>query len=106
MKLGPNQKAWIKALRSGQYKQGLYYLLRKPITDPQYCCLGVMMDVDPKCKTVPAHQRMPSNRVLDRWGLTKSSALKLASFNDGYKSFICIADQIEGNPGNFFEKSY
>lgn len=45
----PNKEAiqkWIKALRSGQYKQG-YYRLRNYNKDGEdtFCCLGVACDV-------------------------------------------------------------
>lgn len=33
---------WLKALRSGKYKQGDSYLRRK---DGTYCCLGVLCDI-------------------------------------------------------------
>jgi hypothetical protein len=33
---------WIKALRSGKYQQGKYYLKG---TDNKYCCLGVLCDL-------------------------------------------------------------
>jgi len=35
-------KKWVKALRSGKYKQGIIYLRR---VDNTYCCLGVLCDV-------------------------------------------------------------
>lgn len=38
MKLGPNQQAWIDALRSGKYQQGTSFL----INENKYCCLGVL----------------------------------------------------------------
>lgn len=46
MKLKPNKariKLWVKALRSGKYKQGKHRLMRvNPVThERQYCCLGV-----------------------------------------------------------------
>lgn len=33
---------WLKALRSGKYKQGTAYLRS---TNDRYCCLGVLLDV-------------------------------------------------------------
>ena len=42
-------KRWVKALRSGKYKQGLGAL---KATDsegkPRYCCLGVLCDLHAK----------------------------------------------------------
>ena len=41
MKLGPNQKKWIAALRSGKYRQ-----TRGRLNDADgFCCLGVACDV-------------------------------------------------------------
>lgn len=34
-------KRWIKALRSGEYKQGQCYLKK----EDKYCCLGVLIEV-------------------------------------------------------------
>lgn len=42
MQLGPNQKAWVAALRSGNYKQGAAGL--EPVNG-RYCCLGVACSV-------------------------------------------------------------
>ncbi len=41
MELGPLQKKWIEALRSGKYQQGKGMLNR----GDQYCCLGVACEV-------------------------------------------------------------
>lgn len=35
---------WVKALRSGKYKQGRYYLFTS-YDEEQYCCLGVACKV-------------------------------------------------------------
>lgn len=42
-KLGPRQTEWIEALESGKFKQGSYYLCKRPKKEDewQYCCLGV-----------------------------------------------------------------
>lgn len=37
------KKRWIKALRSGEYKQGKQYLHRP---DNTFCCLGVLLDTE------------------------------------------------------------
>lgn len=43
MQLGPKQKRWINALRSGEYKQGRSHLQD---VNGNYCCLGVACEVD------------------------------------------------------------
>ena len=45
MKMNPKIKEkWLKALRSGEYKQGRESLRK----DDKYCCLGVLCDIAPK----------------------------------------------------------
>jgi len=41
------RKAWVAALRSGEYKQGKQWLCTTDINDipPEYCCLGVAVEV-------------------------------------------------------------
>jgi hypothetical protein len=40
-----NRKKWIKALRSGKYKQGKGYLHIKGEKQDSFCCLGVACDL-------------------------------------------------------------
>jgi hypothetical protein len=41
------KKRWVEALRSGKYKQGKEALARrKPHGKTEYCCLGVLCDVE------------------------------------------------------------
>jgi hypothetical protein len=42
MALNKNAKAWVRALRSGRYKQGKAYLHAR---GGKYCCLGVACDL-------------------------------------------------------------
>lgn len=60
MQLGPLQKEWIAALRSGKYEQGKEYLCK----GGQYCCLGVA------CKAV---LRLDTDNVLE--GITTFKTL-------------------------------
>lgn len=43
-KLGPRQRAWLNALRSGKYKQCKHYLNNAN----GFCCLGVLTDLASK----------------------------------------------------------
>lgn len=36
---------WVKALRSGKYKQGVGYLCRVNSKGKKHCCLGVLTDI-------------------------------------------------------------
>ena len=67
------KKAWIKALRSGEYKQG-------------WCCLGVLDDTE-----------VPPN-VRKAIGLSEKHMNSLVDFNDSDRwSFKTIAKWIEEN---------
>ncbi len=92
---------WVKALRSGKYKQGFGALK----SDNSYCCLGVLCDVS----NIGAWDK--SNRYLyntqysaatitqelrNKVGLTVEQQGKLIDLNDSdFKSFEDIASYIE-----------
>jgi hypothetical protein len=99
--------AWVKALRSGKYKQGKNALK----AEGAYCCLGVLCDLhrkttkkgrwvktrgEPKAKYAPARGRGDRNELperVSRWaGLTDGKNLEAnpqigerscSEFNDG-----------------------
>lgn len=94
---------WLKALRSGEYKQGEAKLFNK--RNDSYCCLGVACSV---AKINPqkfvdwgwihfsfANEEMPTELVEEK----KSDGLpdELSRMNDQGKSFIEIADWIQKN---------
>lgn len=93
---------WVKALRSGKFKQGdggLYY-------DRKYCCLGVLCTVAgidiKEAKRNRGNVELLSTPVLRKVGLTHNRQQLLARMNDGTpiaspKSFPEIADYIEKN---------
>lgn len=120
-KLNKNVKLWLKALRSGEYKQ----VKGRLRTEEGYCCLGVACDVYAKQhKTLKwrrdeegdiefsgASTQLPDN--VRKWlGLKDSEGefnLKdgheetLTNLNDDEeKSFEEIADIIESNPDGLF----
>lgn len=62
-RLNPNQRAWVEALRSGNYLQGQRALVRLIGTGRFHCCLGVAEDVRGcQWKPISAHQ-YPDVRV-------------------------------------------
>ncbi len=101
------KKLWLKALRSGQYKQ-TQGTLRRKLTESKgysYCCLGVLEDIRVQ---QGAADRFPSrNRVLtkacQRWAEVEENdpvigirqPTTLADLNDSGKSFKQIANLIE-----------
>lgn len=67
-KMNPEIKEkWLKALRSGDYKQGSHFLRA---ADDTYCCLGVLCDI--YVKEGKAEWRKHSN--VDTWYLEYSLA--------------------------------
>lgn len=102
---------WVKALRSGEYKQGKDRLRSK---DDKFCCLGVLCNLHAqehpeiaKHETNPLtylnHAGLPSSEVLE-WagfrydnecGWISTIGTDLVTLNDTGKSFKQIANIIE-----------
>lgn len=111
-KLGPKQKAWVKALRSGKFKQTEGVLKDKN----GYCCLGVLCELEEKLtkngyiKGTDNSIELP-NIILKKYGFnSKIGSIKnsysLAARNDDGISFKEIANFIEQNPEKVFTKLY
>lgn len=90
-----DRKAWIEALESGKYEQGMSFLKR----GNKYCCLGVFGELKDKHMS---HFAMLRN-IADIGGIPKcllgtfdqnSFAGRLARMNDNGKSFKEIAKYI------------
>lgn len=114
---------WIKALRSGKYKQGIGALCRVDANgETSYCCMGVLMEViygEDVWTTETAHLQdgsykkglhdknyaWPPKDIVKSLGVLNGRGLTpLASMNDGggkfhgnQQSFEQIADWIEEN---------
>lgn len=127
-KMDPKVKAaWLRALRSGKYKQGRETLCqaRTPENPAKWCCLGVLADVavdgeweffdneyeqkwvlkitDALDDTVVCDTSLPGY-ILRELGLTAGTQERLIDLNDGTviskgKSFKQIAKWIEENIG-------
>ena len=94
---------WVKALRSGKYRQGLGTLKQRNDTShrPEYCCLGVLREL------MPVEYQGLSSTANGGGGTLRKSQLRLAdisykvqnklvNMNDGFhNSFTEIADYIE-----------
>lgn len=93
---------WVKALRSGKYKQ-----CTGKLTDKKggYCCLGVLQRLVTRreppsgwdysgSEAMPLKMR-PLNKKVRGW--SDSPHIVLAQMNDGGKNFSEIADYIEKN---------
>lgn len=119
MKLGKNQLKWIKALRSGKYKQTKDHLRDKH----GYCCLGVACRVFKKelglketkgpggvtafgdwrgslPGNVEGHLGLRSNT-----GQPRGKGQNLAARNDDGWNFERIANFLEKYPARFFKES-
>ncbi len=112
------KKQWVKALRSGEYKQGrgCMHTVGKDGGSPRFCCLGVLVDIahegdwelanfqvpddvtyairDGVDKTL--YPDVPAPSILEEMGLDASELDGLTEHNDGGKSFKWIASYIEG----------
>lgn len=98
------KEKWVKALRSGKYKQGGGFLRK----GDRFCCLGVLCDVvDPEgwgewdsyTNSRPhfSCHLLPGPEVLVDVGTNILSVRKLSFMNDvERKSFQEIANYIEG----------
>lgn len=102
--------AWVKALRSGQYRQGTVALCQQPDSGQQleYCCLGVLCEVLPGAER-SSHGKLRAYRVAGRatsfsclppWllqivGLSSEHQNILIDLNDNDASFGTIAAYIE-----------
>lgn len=90
-------KKWVKALRSGKYKQGTDYLKN----DGKYCCLGVLCAIT-NSKNYTTETTLPKS-VMEKTGMKSdrgniSSKYYLSNLNDTYYySFKKIANVIEKN---------
>ena len=112
MELGPNQRAWVDALRSGKYKQGDMALQ----TDQTFCCLGVACDLARKAgvevtlnqdNEITGEHLGNEPQVKDWLGLRNnsgvlSSTISLVSLNDSGISFEIIAATIVKNANKLF----
>lgn len=87
---------WVKALRSGEYKQAQQKLVYRG----KYCCLGVLRCLLPKkVASIPMDEKrysellnLPQQKFV---GLRKRQQAKLARMNDRGVKFPEIAKHIE-----------
>lgn len=103
------KEKWIKALRSGKYKQTRMGVLRTKRN--AFCCLGVLCDVvDPKSwqkkdsnayddhYSHQGHDTWPTNSITGKLGITPDTVITLVKLNDdAHYSFNKIADWVEKN---------
>lgn len=114
------KKQWVKALRSGKYKQGKGVLHRKDKKVDSYCCFGVLCDVlgykwtksvlqggvmRPKGMNEPtifgivqyACSSYISTELREKLEIKNEEENKLLKMNDRGVKFPKIADWIEKN---------
>jgi hypothetical protein len=85
------KRKWVKALRSGKYKQG-----KETLNDGHghYCCLGVMLRVAGLSARQISQRHYPLDISEARALLPHSICARLASMNDGVMKW-------SGNPQTF-----
>lgn len=96
------KEAWLDALRSGDYVQGRFRLMKRygGREMPHFCCLGVACDITGERTTdvfdLPIG--LPRAGALKRWNMSRRTATALAEMNDVKQhTFGQIADWIEVN---------
>ena len=118
--MNENARAWVAALRSGEYEQGKGAL--HP-TKNTYCCLGVACELYRQAKggkwqpdgdgfTFQDNTKVLPPRVRVWLGLSFSTGSypmgivfeSLAAQNDGGSTFSEIADVIESEPAGLFSE--
>lgn len=105
------KKLWIKALRSGKWKQGRAWLRIDGTRDgePEFCCLGVLCDLHSRATDTAwkgryydqASATLPIS--VQQWAgiddadpiLAPRLRTRASTFNDNGKTFEFIADRIE-----------
>lgn len=90
-KLNAVAKRWVKALRSGKYKQGRETLKTDRGT---YCCLGVLCDLAVKAKVIP---KFPEGEVVlprevQRWVGLCTAEGSFSTVNGYYCGFCDTSD--------------
>lgn len=115
--MNDNAKAWVAALRSGNYRQGIGKLKQ----NDRYCCLGVACElyqqavgdlwVRAEVTGVTYYNNNNENLpdevqkwlgLVSEWGANAADIEALTDKNDTGKSFAEIADIIESEPEGLF----
>lgn len=117
MELGPIQKQWINILRTQPERQLAYQLgLKTPEGEEKMCCLGQLAlcagvgswengtyKINDDFSGIPNYSDLGLN---SNCGAIKNINLTLAELNDGNTSWPEIADIVERNLENIFNKSF
>lgn len=91
------KEKWVKALRSGEYKQGRRSLRTKlPDGSCQHCCLGVLMEIE-FGGFPPVRDPYTAIGDLVRDTIPAPVSTLIEMNDDERKSFKQIADYIEAN---------
>ena len=105
--LNKNAKKWVKALRSGKYKQGIGQLR----SGEKFCCLGVACDLAVKAGVIKSFvgSRAGLTKTVRKWlnlneseGDYEGGMGALSADNDDGKNFLTIANIIESEPKGLF----
>ena len=109
--MNKNAKAWVKALRSGKYKQGEGVLR----VEDKYCCLGVACELAGVADIINNGEYFYGGgpyvlpQSVQEWlgldsmeGSYEKGNRALSSDNDVGKTFEVIADIIESEPEGLF----
>lgn len=95
------KEKWVKALRSGKYKQGNYKLYNK--AQDNFCCIGVaevicgneLFNIDRRSVLNKKESKLPKQFYNKDDNDVSIMTNNLINFNDSGKSFKWIASYIE-----------
>jgi hypothetical protein len=122
--LGPRQKAWLEALKSGKYRHGKCALEKIVDGETRNCCLGVLCIIEGIEKSSSDEENVSEFNFGYAWnsgvlgislteeiglrsqtGLIENENKSLVGINDYADSFAPIIELFEQHPERVFTKS-
>lgn len=89
-----HRNLWIKALRSGEYKQGFDGFLRD--IDDRYCCLGVACEIAAQNNIIP--KAVKKRKYCYKYGIQTAFIPEEVQKYYGFTSASGYYDGIDGTP--------
>lgn len=86
---------WIKALRSGEYKQGKQVLINEYDDVKRHCCLGVACEIlDPKDKTSWKIEQLLPSHISKKIGIREDGMFEIPIKHRGkkYETLVDLND--------------
>jgi hypothetical protein len=84
-------KRWIAALRSGEYKQGIGYLIKD---GKYYCCLGVLCDVAKDEFGITFQEDFVKTDMRSYQGMLPEPLSKYLGLDKNYKGYRDVQEEL------------